>query len=465
MKISIHPREVLFPATSYVIATNRNHVDENAPPGRGAMIAGYAALKPAFAQKKLLYRLGHGPTDGRLDRLGMEGYHFEAMWDESGPYPYDDLRFGLREAELLDADLDVVVNFGSGDAAEAGRLVSYLNRTGDPLRASHRLPPVGVRLFEVGNEMGWQTVRGHDEYAPNERAYAERAKSFAQAMRENSDVAIEIGATASINSNFTGDGWASGAEAVKNIIAVMREDVDFITYHGYPSVPVKRKGDPLTVMAQNQWNRAKLTSEIFPAIEQARREHGLAQPIAVANTEYFTELYSGEHQRGVLEALYTADSVVTALALQLKAAVNFCFMHDEEADSLFFVASDAARRTPVYAVHELLARELGDDVVAASASGMETLSVRGGEPGGDVELEKLAYVATRSSSGRLSLLLVNRVEEPVPVEIDPGFTPRRARRITLAGSGYGAQTMQREERDFILAGELPGTSVSVLQFE
>ncbi len=465
MKISVEPEHVLFPTTSYVIATNRNHVEEQAPPGRAAMIAAYAGLKPQFAQKKLLYRLGHGPTDGRLDWQGMDGYHFEAMWGKDGPYPYDDLRHGLREARALGADLDVVVNFGSGDAAEAGRLVSYLNRKDDPLRKSHGLPPFDVALFEIGNEMGWKTVRGHDQHAPSERAYAERALGFARAMRENSDIPIEVGATASINSNFTGDGWASGAEAVTNIIAIMGEDVDFITYHGYPSTPLKKPGDPLAIMAQNQWNRDKLSREIFPAIERSRRKYGISQPIAVGNTEYFTELYRGDYQRGVLEALYTADSIVTALALRLKAAINFCFMHDESPDSLFFENNDAAGRTAVFAVHELLARELGDEVVASSATDSETVLVRGGQADGDVALEKLAFVATRKADGALSLLLVNRVEEPVALTIDPAFRPRAARRITLRGSGYAAKAMTREEQEFTGAAELPPTSVSIVRFE
>jgi hypothetical protein len=464
--LALEPTTVLHPATSYVIATNRNHVKAEVPADFGRMLAAYANVRPAFGAQRKLYRIGHGPFDGRLDFDYMTGYHFEKVWGKDGPYPYDDLRHGLAEAKALDADVIMVVNYGTGDAGEAGRLVSYLNGANDATRKVHGLAPFNVKLFEIGNEIGWSVVRGHAEYAPDEKTFARRAKQFAAEMRANSDVPIEIGVPGSINSNWSGEGWAPGAAGVGNIIDIMGEDVNFLIFHGYPSWPLKRDGEPLTVMAQNAWNRDKLSKEILPAISAARDRNGISHPIDVANTEYFTELYHGPYQRGVLEALYAADTMATTLALGLRMAVNFCFFHGELADSLFFRNASAEQRTTVFSVHELAASSLGQDVIGARSHDVPSVRVTGSEATTVVDMEQVGYAATRRSDGTVVLLVVNRTEtDDVTLAVDAGMLVRRARQMTLSGGTYASLRFERTEQALasLDAVSFPKASVSVLE--
>jgi hypothetical protein len=463
--IRISPTRVLHAARSHVLGANRNHVKDEVPEDFPAMLSAVRALKPANGGRKL-YRLGHGVTDGRKDYGYMPGYHFESAWDKAGPYPYDDIRHGLGEAKELDTDVIMVVNFGSGDAAEAGRLASYLNKASDATRTSQGLPPFNVKLFEIGNEIGWSQVIGHDEYASSESAYATRAKAFATQMRANSDIPIQIGASASINSNWQCDGWSDGPTAVGKIIDIMGEDVDFLIFHGYPSYPLKKDGDPLTFMAQNEWNKSKLKAEILPAIAAARQRNGISHPIGVANTEYSTELYAGPWLRGVLEALYTADTVVTSLELDVQAAVNFALWHHEHGDSLFFLENSSTKRTPIFATHELLASALGAEVVEATAHGMPSINVQGGSAGTEVNLPQLSFVAMRSATGSVTLTVVNRLEgTSVGVPIDAGMAVRQATLVSLLGTQYTSTSMTRRETQLTsLANvEFPAASVSVLR--
>ena len=237
--IVVNPSKVRHAANSHLLGANRNHV-AGAYPNGPAKLAKLRELQPTWGNRKYLYRYGHGVTDGRYDYGYMTGYHFERTWDKTGPYPYDDIRFGLQEAATLGADQIHVVNFGTGDPQEAGRYVSFLNKADDPNRALHPIARQDVGLFEIGNEVSSSMVRGHSQYAPNEVAYAQRARLFAQAMRASSDVPIQVGAVACTNSNWTGNGWSSGATAVRNILTTMGDQVDFLIFHGYPAWPVSR---------------------------------------------------------------------------------------------------------------------------------------------------------------------------------------------------------------------------------
>lgn len=464
--IKIQYEQLMHKTTSYIIATNRNHLINE--PNLAGKIEAYGAIKPVFGEKRKLYRLGHGPTDGRLDEPHryMTGYHFEDWWERQGPYPYDDLRLGLNEAKSIDADLTVVVNFGSGTAEEAGRLVSYLNKSEDPVRMSHGDPVWNVKYFELGNEVTWRLQVGHDPYAISPEVYARRAKTFAAAMRANSDIPIKIGLVGSINGSWINDHWPNdeAGDRIHNIstmIDIMGDDVDFVIYHGYPQLT----GNDLSLMSSNQWFRDKLIKKVFPTLKEAQVRNKLSHPVEIANSEYFSSEYQSDHTQGTLEALYTADTMVTAISLDINMAVNFCFSSDSIAQSLFFLEDDPLKPTPVYAVHKLVAENLGDQVIRADGTGIPTTAVEGLDCG---ELENLSYVVTKCADGSIAMLVVNRVEAmDVTIAIDPGFPVRESKLITLSGRSYKDQHMERNEIPVHNLGKVtfPATSVSILKLK
>lgn len=403
------------PANPHVLGTDRNQVAEYFPDGP-AKLAKLRELAPTWGKGRYLYRVGHGITDGRVEYDYMTGYHFEDEWGKKGPYPYDDVRYALKDAKALGSDAMFVVNYGTGTAQEAADYVRYLNDPSCALRKQYPSDNRPVRMFEIGNEISWSHERGHDQYAPTDTAYAQRARRFAEAMRAASPVPIQIGAVATTNSNWLGDGWAGGAQTVKDILQTMGNQVDFLIFHGYPSWPLERSGDLLTVIAQNAWNRRKLQTEIFPAIARYSNGH----PVGVANTEFSTELYGDpDHARGMFGALYSADSLATALDLGLETAVQFCLDHGDQADSSFFIGNDPDHVTPIFRVDRLLARHWGDQELPVSGQGVPTVHVQGS--GTSIDMPLLGLAAARGNDGRVYALVVNRSDDQdVTIPVDFG---------------------------------------------
>ena len=452
-------------ANSLVLGTNRNHVAEYFPNGP-AKLAKLRELRPTWGDKRYLYRVGHGITDGRIEYDYMTGFFFEEVWGRKGGYPYDDIRHALGEARELGAEQIHVVNFGTGSADQAARYAQYLNDAGSPLRKQYPFEGEPVRRFEIGNEISWTHARGHARFAPDESTYARRAKEFATRMRATSPVPIRIGAVATTNSNWLGDGWSGGARTVENILKTMGDQVDFLIFHGYPSWPLKKKGDLLTVMAQNAWNRRKLQDEIFPAIAR----HAAGRPVKVANTEFFTELYNDpDVSRGMLGALYTADTLATALDLDLEAAIQFCFEHGDMADSSFFRGNDPDRITPIFRVGRMLARHWGAEALPVDASNLKAVHVKGDATAIDMPL--LGLAAARDEAGRVYALVVNRTnKEAVTAHLEFGFKPANVLGHRLSGPD-GWRTRPDDVREESTTQEpgkpvrFPAASVTILVAE
>lgn len=454
----IYVNTVTHPANSFVIATNRNHTADNFPNG-AAKLAKLKELKPSWGQGRTMYRIGHGPTDGRSDYDYMTGYHFEANWDRKGGYPYDDLRHALDDAKALEAEQLHVINFGTGSPEEAARYVSYLNHPDDANRKAHPYPVQHARFFELGNEISWSMVRGHAQYAATETQYAQRAKAFAQAMRKASPEAIQIGAVASTNSNFRWEGGGAEGEVVKNILTTMGKDVDFLIYHGYPSWPLKQAGNPQTLMAQNAWTERLLTTQIEPAIKQ----HA-AHPVRLANTEFFTEQYDNASQaRGLFGALYSADTITLALNHDMLVANQFCMDHGDTADAAFFMGDDPARTTAIFRFQRMLARHWGDAQLRFEPQGVPTTRV------GDLDMPNLGFTASKGRDGKIYMLVTNRTPSTqVSVQLATGLTPRKAIAYQLSGpSGWDTGPEAATERELAVdvsqPVSFPAASITLLE--
>jgi hypothetical protein len=433
--IIVNPSTIQGRSNSHLLATCRNHVTGQFPDG-AAKLQAMQQLTPQWGDRKYLYRIGHGITDGRNDYSYMTGFHFEQVWNQQNSYPYDDIRDGLQEADTMGADQMHVINFGTGDAAEAGRVVSYLNHAGDANRSQYPIAQQNVGMFELGNEISWSMERGHDQYAPDETTYARRAKVFAQSMRANSDIPIKIGAVAGTNSSWTGNNWSGGAQTVTNIINTMGNDVDFLIFHGYPSWPVVNNNSLTSIMAQNEWNKEKLDNEIWPAIKSASA--GLSHPVGIANTEFFDNLYNDNtHAEGLFGAMYDADSVILAMNEKLLTAVEFCFSHSNVPDSGFFFNDTASQPTPIYGFQKMLAQHWGDNMVQSTGQNIPIQSVAGSST--NVNMPKLAYSAAASADGsKVYVMVLNRTNDTdVPTSVNVGFNPSSVTAYTMSGpSGW-----------------------------
>lgn len=443
----INPSNELHETSSYIISTVRNHIVSNQmDKDLKEIVEKYGSIKPVFGEKKKLYRLGHGPTDGRSDYSYMYGYHYEDWFGITGTYPYDDIRWGLQESKMMDSDVIMVINYGTGTPEEAGRLTSYLNKSTDSLRNAHGDNLWNVELFEIGNEICWDIVLGYSQYSYSPSVYAQRAKLYAQQMRANSDIPIEIGIVASVNSNWMGTGWPNTAtgnrlQNIEIMMDTLKNEVDFFIYHGYSNSWPLTEGGLLGRLAMSQWTRDNLLNRVIPTINEGIIRNDITHPVGIANTEYFGRSdYSSGMNNMTYEALYTADNMITALVIkELKLASNFCFSHGDLSDNLFFYSKDSTRTTNVFDVHKMVAESLGDMVIESNGQFLPETPAPDADLGRP--LENLSWVATKRADGAVVLFIINRTEQDATIPIDPGFAVSNVTMNSLVGETYSNNNM------------------------
>jgi len=491
----------LHPTSSYILGTVRNHVEQ---PWKGSSILKdykpilkkYGEIKPIFGEQKKMYRLGHGITDGREDFDYINGYHFEAHWNSKGPYPYDDIRIGLSEAKLANSETIMVVNYGSADAEEAGKLLGFLNKKESSLRTTYpnnegNDAPWNVKYFEIGNEITWDQETGHDKYAKTPEQYATRAKTFATKMRENSDIPIKIGLVGATNSNWTATGWKNGPDKntkrvpyLNPLIDIMGTDLDFIIFHNYSKWPFNEL-DNLQSMSQAQFSRDLINEWVIPTISEAEIRNNLTpNSIKLANTEFHSENGNWQDVRKMgetVEFLYSAGEIINAITIErLTIALNFCLSHEGvTVDNLFFYDfSDPNKPTGVYQLQKMVAENLGNTVVKAQGynlpihtyvagfteNGSNSLDMFGYQ-GGTFQLEKLAFAVTKHDNETVTLLVLNKMEnDDITIPIDPGFDVGSATIQTIKGESYTDTSYQLETIDLTNLNNVtfPRTSVSII---
>lgn len=464
-RLVVQADQVLHAASPFVTSFNRNHNHrqfERHQADRQAMIEATRALAPrwgtsyleglaqsgypASSARPYLYRTGHGPTDGRHDYRHMAGYRFQESWTEDGQegtwdgYPYDDMRYPLKEAADMGAETLVTVNFGTDSAESAGALARYLNGPAEVLRALRPLTeppfslqsnaPLGVFMFEIGNEIQLPFVIGHEK-ARSIPEYVANAAPYVRQIRQAQPHPVKIALNAAVNiywggPNQKGDAWEQQAGMITAFIReAERQQIAFeaLQYHGYPLYPVQEG------LAGNAYVEKLFTDKLLPALAKSPR------PIEIWNDEFHAASKVPGRNPGLYGALFAADTVATALRLSLggrqvmTVCTDFAWWHAGESnhyDSLYFQNDDARATTPIYHFRRLLAGNFGDFVVGSRLEGVGAWTDVG--VNGEVTtVSNLNAAVARSKDGAsLHLIVVNRArdaDETLRLDVS-GFVPR-----------------------------------------
>lgn len=267
---------------------------------------------------------------------------------------------------------------------ESLQWLEYVNGTDDTRWGAHRAAnghpePYGVRLWEVGNEIGYGHIHGQLEAAQ----YAERCREFATALRAR-DPGLEL--------------IACGFDPAWNRLLVERNRdlIDFVAIHVYDNLPMPEDTAAHAALAIGPW----LDSHIA-----ALREGG-AQPgeVRLALNEWsYSWAHWGGPERAVAaagllhECLRRADWV--AMTNNSDAVVRF-----RNNEAVAFPDSECLGLG-------LLAAHTGREVLATSVAGptFSTLERGAAVPGVDA-------VASRGGE-TLFVSLVNRCPEEVSVGV------------------------------------------------
>jgi alpha-N-arabinofuranosidase len=197
------------------------------------------ALQPAFVRwpggnvaQDYHWMWGIGPRDERTTWVNLS-------WGNE-PEPSD---FGtdeyIRFCRNLNAQPTLVVNVEGrgGTAEEAAAWVEYVNGPASSKYGSWRArnghpEPYGVKLWEVGNEIFGDWVRGHSDA----QAYALNFNRYQTAMKA-ADPSIKLIAVGDNDLNWN-----------RAVLKTAGQNVDYLSIHHYYGL-VEMKNDPLNLMA------------------------------------------------------------------------------------------------------------------------------------------------------------------------------------------------------------------------
>jgi alpha-N-arabinofuranosidase len=248
------------------------------------------ALKPAFIRwpggnvaQDYHWLWAVGPRDERVTWANLS-------W-KNEPEPSD---FGTDEfiafARAAGAEPSITVNVEGRGATveEAAAWVEYCNgratsKYGAMRAANGHAAPFGVKLWEVGNEIWGDWVRGHSDA----ETYARNYNRYAKAMRAV-DPSIKLIAVGDNNMNWN-----------RTVLRVAGQNIDYLAIHHYYGRR-EAAGDPLNLMA-----RPLFFERFYREVDKLLREATPDRHIKLAINEWGLDLPT-ERQYSLESALYAA---------------------------------------------------------------------------------------------------------------------------------------------------------------
>ena len=247
-------------------------------------------LKPAFIRwpggnvaQDYRWLRGIGPRDERVTWTNLS-------WkNEAEPSDFGTDEF-IMFARAVGAEPSITVNVEGNGAtvAEAAAWVEYCNGAATSkygaMRAANGHPaPFGVKLWEVGNEIWGDWVRGHSDA----ETYARNYNRYAQAMRAV-DPSIKLIAVGENDMSWN-----------RTVLREAGRNIDYLAIHDYYGRSEMR-GDSSNLMAHPLF-----FERFYRQVEELLAELGLAGRIKLAINEWGLDLPS-ERQYSMESALYGA---------------------------------------------------------------------------------------------------------------------------------------------------------------
>jgi alpha-N-arabinofuranosidase len=373
---------ILFPGRGHVWIDHVSLLPGDAAPGevRRDVFEKIKALKPAFIRwpggnvaQDYRWPWAVGPRDERFTWTNLS-------W-KNEPEPSD---FGTDEfilfARAAGAEPSITVNVEGRGAtvAEAAAWVEYCNGPATSkygaMRAANGHPaPFGVKLWEVGNEIWGNWVRGHSDA----ETYARNFNRYAKAMRAV-DPSIKLIAVGDNNLNWD-----------RTVLQTAGDNIDYLAIHHYYGRR-EMANDPLNLMARPLFLERfyeqveQLLHELVPGrqIKLAINEWGLDLPVArqysLESALYGARLMNVFERQGDLIAMSAVSDLVNGWPGGIIQANR----------QGLFVA-------PIYLVNQLYSEHRGDESLAVSVTGPTFNSSREGS-----NVPTLDTVVSRTADGK-----------------------------------------------------------------
>jgi alpha-N-arabinofuranosidase len=329
-------------------------------------------------------------------------------------------RFGSPELfdlmQATGAEALLTVNAGTGSAREAADWVAYCNSAASPAReADGFAKPLGIKLWEIGNELYLPGNPGEVKITVTPDVYAERYLAFVAAMRAVDPSITTIGIGVAMGSHIGPD--TQFPEWSEVLLKKAAPRLDMIAVHNsyFPELynvitpPVETVYPALWAAPDAVEASLNRLADLMAHHEGARRE-----PMGIAVTEWGAlfsvpqrDPYWTDHVKTLGSAVYTARTLQVLLAHpRVKLANHFKFT---DRSFMGMVNYEGNPKVPFHAF-QLLARHTGSHLVAAQFDTMPGYDTDGiGNIAARRDVPDVTVLATRDgATGRLYVNLVNR---------------------------------------------------------
>jgi alpha-N-arabinofuranosidase len=310
-------------------------------------------LKPAFIRwpggnvaQDYRWLWGVGPRDERVMWTNLS-------WKnelEPGDFGTDEFVM-LARAAGAEPSITVNVEGRGATAAEAAAWVEYCNGPATSkygaMRAANGHPePFNVKLWEVGNEIWGDWVRGHSDA----QTYAQNYIRYAQAMRAV-DPSIKLIAVGDNNMNWN-----------RTVLREAGRNIDYLAIHHYYGRRELRD-DPLNLMA-----RPLYFERFYTQVQQFLRELGLGDRVKLAINEWGLDLPT-ERQYSMESALYGARLMnVFERSGDIVAMSAVSDLVNGWPGGIIQAGRQSVFVSPIFLVNQLYAEHRGEVVLASRVS-------------------------------------------------------------------------------------------------
>lgn len=412
-------------------------------------------------------RFGYEPFDGFFDASNklIQGYHWQDVLADGSPEMSIDEY--MTYVAQVGAEPQLVVNFGTGTAAEAADLVAYVNGTdpADPMvalrRSRGRQEPWGVKVFEIGAKPWLAGSAGFDRFpdgaggARDPHALGRRQAEFARAMRGRSPAPVKLLAPVTSWELNTYD-----RAGLRRLVSLTAPDVDGYSLHFDASVEPGQGADKVAL-------RPAFLGERLAEFSVILTEEGGGKALEIAVTDWAGSRFPSAMGRNWLTGLALADSMLV-MADRGVSRLNYFAAAAAPGDPggySYWLDGNPQSPAPVLTTTQVMARHLGRELIKTKTAGVEMID--GELPGGGSAQVPALGVRCSKRDYDASLIVVNRTSKPRQSNVAVDFRVIAPIQQTQLVAPTGAETVDAAVITYQPANkfsiDLPPYSVTLLR--